>query len=125
MNRVRARRLSRWSQKKPVLWPPGELDAEPDAVLGLIVTRGGSFGRGDGPAGEVFGQGDPLVDVDPEVPRAEPFGRPFEDRADPLVHPEAEDLDGEDVVEAVDDQAGEAVGLGVDHPIGVRSLRRA
>ena len=42
-----------------------------------------------------------------------------QDRADPLVHSQAEDLDREDVVEAVDDQAARAVPLGVDHPVGV------
>ena len=52
----------------------------------------------------------------------DPLGRPVEDRPDPLVDPQAEDLGREDVVEAVEDQAGEAVGLGVDDPVGVGRL---
>ena len=48
-----------------------------------------------------------------------------EDRADPLVHPQAEDLGRQDVVEAVDDQAREAVPLGVDDPVGVGHLVEA
>ena len=97
---------------------PLELDAVADAVL-VDRHAGRREGAGQGPAREVFGQGDPLVDVDPDVLRAQRIGHQGEDRADPLVHPQAEELGRQDVVEAVDDQAREAVSLGVEDPVRV------
>ena len=43
-----------------------------------------------------------------------------EDRPNALVNAQAEDLDRQHVVVPVDDQAGQAIALGVEHPVGVR-----
>ena len=98
---------------------PLEVDAEPDPVLldrhprrerrgwragGPGSLRPGRSARRRGPGSA-------------SCPTASAEDR--QDRADPLIHPQAEDLDGEDVVEPVDDQAREAVPLGVDDPVGV------
>ena len=95
-----------------------ELDAEADAVLVDRHPRG-EFARGHRAAREVLRECDPVVDVDPEVLRPDPFGQPIQDRADPLVYPQAEDLGREDVVKSVDDQATEAIGFGVDESVSV------
>ena len=100
---------------------PLEVDPVADAVL-VDRHAGRKLGLASGPAREVLRQRDPLVDVDPEVPRPQLMRAPLQDRADPLVHPQAEDLDREDVVEPVDDQAGEPVALGVEHAVGVGLL---
>ena len=86
------------------------------------MTRGGSWGLVSEAAGEVLLERDALVDLDPEVPGPQAAGTELEDRADPLVHAQAEDLDREHVVEPVGDQAGQSVALGVDHAIGVGLL---
>ena len=98
-----------------------EVDPVADPVL-LDGDPGRELRAGHEPAGEVLLEGDPLVDADPEVPRPQVPRAELEDRADPLVHAQAEDLDREDVVEPVGDQAGEAVPLGVDHAVGVGLL---
>ena len=70
-----------------------------------IVTRGGSWGLASRPAREVFLKGDALIDMNPEVLCAQAAGAELHDRADPLVHAQAEDFDREHVVEPVGDQA--------------------
>ena len=95
-----------------------EMDAIADPVL-----RDGHAGRklraGQRPAREVFLQRDPLVDRHAKMGGPQPIRAQSEDRPDPLIHAQAEDLDREDVVEPVDDQAGESVPLGMDDAVGV------
>ena len=52
------------------------------------------------------------------MPRPQAAGTEFEDRADALVHTQAEDLHREHIVEPVGDQPGQSVSLGVEHAIG-------
>ena len=73
----------------------------------------------DRPAGKVLGERDPLVNVDADVLCSQPRGEVFQDRPDALIHAEAEDLNRQDVVVAIDDQARQAVPFGVNHAIGV------
>ena len=47
---------------------------------------------------------------------------PLKDRPDALIHSQAEDLDRQDVVVTVGDQAGEPVALGVQHAIRIGLL---
>ena len=83
---------------------------------------GWKLGTGEGAARKVFLLGDSLVDLHPEVPRPQVMRHTLEDRPDALIHPQAEDLDREDVVVAVSDQAGEPVALGVQHAIRIGLL---
>ncbi len=124
MSFVSASRFSRWSQKNPVLWTPSEDDPVPDPVL-LDRHARGQLGTDDGPAREVLGHRDPFVDMDTDVLCSEPFGDQGEDGADALIHAEAEDFGREHVIEPVDDEAGKAVPLGVEHAVGVRDRLEA
>ena len=113
--------MSRWSQKKPVLWPPSNWTRN-RTPFSWIVTRGGSFGLASGRPGKSSASAIRSSTWTRKCFVPSRSAEQVEDRADPLVDPQAEDLDREDVVEPVDDQAGEAVGLGVDDPVGVGRL---
>ena len=56
------------------------------------------------------------------MPRSQPTGAQFQERPDALVDSQAEHFDRQDVIEPVDDQAGESVPLGVDDAIGIGLL---
>ena len=100
------------------LVPLFKVDAVADSMLG-DGHAGRKLRAGQGPARKVFLLRDPLVDGHAKMGGPQPFGDQREDRADPLIHAQAEDLDREDVVVPVDDQAGESVSLGVDDTVGV------
>ncbi len=95
-----------------------EEDAKSHAVLVDRYPRG-KLGAGNWPARKVLGQRNPLVHVNTEVPRPQPRREQVKDRADPLIHPQAEDLGRQDVGEAIDDQPGKTVPLGMDDAVGV------
>ena len=95
---------------------------EMDAIADSMLLHGHARRQaraGERPARKVFLLRDPLVDADSIMRRPQPLGAKRQDRADPLIHSQAEHLDRKDVVEPVDDQAGETIPLGVDDAIGV------
>ena len=98
------------------LVPAVEMDAIADSMLLYGHARRQPRAR-ERPARKIFLLRDPLVDADSEVLRAQPLGTKRQDRADSLINSQAEDLDRQDVVEPVDDQAGETIALGMNDAI--------
>ena len=80
------------------------------------------LGAGHQAARKIFLQCHPLVHMNPEVLGAEAARHKFHDRANALVHSQAEHLHRERVVEPIGDQARKPVAFRVDHAIGIALL---
>ena len=122
--RARASRLSRWSQKKPVLWPPANWTRK-RTPFSAMVTRGGI---------RSLATGRPWKSSASAIRSSTwtrkclvPTRAAILSRIGPIrwYIPRLKISTERTSSEPVDDQAAEAVGLGVDQPAGVRHLVEA
>ncbi len=95
-----------------------EAHPEAEAVLADHDLIGG-LARRHGTPREVLGQRDRFVHLCADVGRSQALREQPADRPETLVDAQAERLDREHVGEAIDDQAGQAVALGVNDAEGV------